>query len=67
MHVVKQSKMYESTYPYHLHPNKYNQELHYHPFAVNLYRYALSCNTLDYLSNKVCGLNETEDLNLHFF
>ena len=37
-----------------LHPNEYNQELHYYPFAVNLDRCVGSCNTLNDLSNKVC-------------
>ena len=36
-----------------LHPNKYSQELHYYPFAVNLNRCAGNCNTHDNLSNKV--------------
>ena len=40
-----------------LHPNKYNQELHYYPFAVILDRYVGSCNILNGLSNKVCVLN----------
>ena len=50
-----------------LHPNKYNQELHYDSFAVNLDRCAGSCNTLDDLFNEVCVPNETEDLTLHTF
>ena len=37
-----------------LHPNKYNQESHYYPFAVKLGRCIGSCNTLNDLSNKVC-------------
>ena len=49
-----------------LHSNEYSQELHYHPFAVNLDTCAGSCNTLDDLSNKVCVPNETESLNLYF-
>ena len=48
-----------------LHPNEYNQELHYHPFAVKLDKCAGSCNTLNDLSNKVCVPNKTEDLNIH--
>ena len=50
-----------------LHPNEYSQELHYCPYAVNLDRFAGSCNTFDDLSNKVCVPNQTEDLNLHVF
>ena len=50
-----------------LHPNEYNQELHYYPFAVKLDRYAGSCKTLNDLSNKVCVPNKTEDLNLSVF
>ena len=38
----------------YLHPNEYSQEFHYYPFAVKLDRCAESCNTLNYLSNKVC-------------
>ena len=48
-----------------LHPNEYIQGLRYYPFAVNLSM--RSCNTLNDLSNKVCVLNETEDLNLTVF
>ena len=36
-----------------LHPNEYDQELHYHPFAVKLDKCVGSCNTLNDLSNKV--------------
>ena len=50
-----------------LHPNEDNQEFHYYPFAVKLDRYVGSCNTLNDLSNKVCVLNKTEDLNLSVF
>ena len=48
-----------------LHPNEYNQELHYYPFAVKLDRCVGNCNTLNDLSNKVCVSNKTEDLNIH--
>ena len=48
-----------------LHPNEYIQGLCYYPFAVNLDRCVGSCNTLDDLSNRVCGPNKTEDLNIH--
>ena len=46
-----------------LHPNKYIKELHYYPFAVRLNICVGSCNTLNYLSNKLCVPNKTEDLN----
>ena len=48
-----------------LHPNEYNQELPYYPFVIKLDRCVASCNTLDYLSNKACVPNKTEDLNIH--
>ena len=47
-----------------LHANKYNQELHYFPFAVIIDRCVVSCNTLNGLSSKVYVPNKTEDLNL---
>ena len=47
-----------------LHPNKYSQELHYYPLAVKLDKCVGRCNSLNDLSNKLCGLSETEDLNL---
>ena len=47
-----------------LHPNEYSQEFHYYPFAVKLDRCVASCNTLNYLSNKVCVPSKTEDWNL---
>ena len=50
-----------------LHPNGYSQEFHYYPFAVKLDRCVGSCNTLNDLSNKVCVVNKTEDLNLKVF
>ena len=50
-----------------LHPNEYNTELHYHPFAVKLDRCVGRCNTLNDLSNKVCVPNKTEDSNIHAF
>ena len=37
-----------------LHPNEYSQDFHYCPFAVKSDRCVGSCNTLNYLSNKVC-------------
>ena len=48
------------------HPNKYSQELHYYPFAVNLDKRVGSRNTLNDSSNKVSIPNKTEDLNIHF-
>ena len=50
-----------------LHPNGYNEEFHYYPFAVKLGRYIGNCNTLNDLSNKVCILNKTEDLDRSVF
>ena len=41
--------------------------MHYYPFAVKLGNCLGSCNTLNDLSNKVCVLNKTEDLNIHVF
>ena len=61
-----QKRMTEPTL-INLHPNEYSQEFHYNPFAVKLDRYVGSCNTLNDLSNKVCVLNKTEDLNLSMF
>ena len=49
-----------------LHPNKYIEEFHYYPFAVNLDRCMESCSTFNDLSNKVCVPNNTKDLNLMF-
>ena len=54
----------------YLHLNEYSQEFHYYPFAVKsdkLDRCVGSCNTLNYLSKKVCIPNKTEDLNLSVF
>ena len=48
-----------------LHPNEYNQELHYYPFSVKLDKCAGSCNTLNDLSNRIYVINKTEDLNIH--
>ena len=50
-----------------LNPNEYSQEFHYYPFAVKLDRCAGSCDTLNDFSNKSCGPNKTEDLNLSTF
>ena len=50
-----------------LHRNAYSQEFHYYPFVVKLDRCIGSCNTVNNLSNKVCGPNKTEDLNLCMF
>ena len=49
------------------HPNEYNQELHYYPFVVKLDKCAGIYNTLNYLSNKVCVPNKTEDVKIHIF
>ena len=48
-----------------LHPNEYNQELHYYQFAVQFHKYVESFNTLNDLSNKVCVPNKTEGLDIH--
>ena len=50
-----------------LDPIEYSQEFWYHPFAVKLDRCVGSCVTPNYLSNKVCVPNKTEDLNLSMF
>ena len=50
-----------------LHANGYSQEFHYYLFVVKLDRGVGSCNTLNDLSNKICGPNKTEDLNLSMF
>ena len=42
-----------------LNTKEYSQELHYNPFTVKLDRCVGSCNTLNDLSNKVCGPNKT--------
>ena len=48
-----------------MHPNEYSQEFYFYSFAVKLDRCAVSCNTLNDLSNKICVSNKTEDLNLY--
>ena len=35
----------------YLHPNECSQQLHYHPFSVDLDRCVRSCNTFNDLSN----------------
>ena len=50
-----------------LHPKEYIEGFGYYPFAVNLDRCMLSCNTLKDLSSEVCVPNETQDLNLSVF
>ena len=50
-----------------LHPNEFSQVFHYYPFAVKLDGCVGSCNTVNYLSYKVCVPNKTEDLNLSVF
>ena len=50
-----------------LHPNEYSQEFHYYPFTVKLGKCVRSCITLNDLSNKVCVLSKTEDLNVSVF
>ena len=48
-------------------PNDYSQKFYYYPFSVKSDRFVGSCNTLNDLSNKVCILSKTEDLNLSIF
>ena len=50
-----------------LHPNEYSWELHYYPFKVRLDRSVSNCDTLNDLSNKLCHLEKTEDLNINIF
>ena len=50
-----------------INPNEYSQELCYYPFSNNLDGCAMSWNTLDNLSSKLCVQNEPENLNLHVF
>ena len=50
-----------------LKPNEFTQTLTYSSFAVKLDRCVGSCDTLNYLSNKVRVPNKTEDLNLSVF
>ena len=50
-----------------LHRNYYSQEFQYYPFSFKLDRCIESCNTLNYLSNKVCIANKTQELNLSVF
>ena len=39
---------------FNFYPNKYNQELHYYPFAIKLDKCIGSCNALNDLSDKAC-------------
>ena len=50
-----------------LHPNEYTQGLSHYSYVVNLDRCMGSCNTLYGLSNRICVLNKTENLNLNAF
>ena len=50
-----------------LHPNEYTQGLRYYPFAVNLNRCTISCNTVNGISKRICIRIKTEDLNLNVF
>ena len=50
-----------------MHPNEYSQILRFYPFPVNLDKCMGSCNTLNDLSNAVCALSKTENLNLNVF
>ena len=44
-----------------LHPNEYNKEFYWYPFAVKLDRCVGSYNTINDLSTKVCVPNKTEN------
>ena len=50
-----------------LNPNEYTERLHYYSLAVNVDRCTRSCNTLNGVSDRICVLNKTEDLNLNVF
>ena len=50
-----------------LDPKEYSSEFHYYPFIVKLGKCFGNCNTLNGLSNNVCGPNKTKDLNLSIF
>ena len=50
-----------------LHPNEYNQELHYYLTMANSERCVGSCNTINDLFNKVYVPNKTKDLNLSVY
>ena len=50
-----------------IHPNEYSQEFHYYSLVIKLDRCVGNCNTRNNLSNKICVLNKTEDLNLSMF
>ena len=67
MYILKKSKCKIQLTLINLHPNEYNQEFHYYPFAVKLDRCVGSFNTLNDLSNKVCVPSKTEELNLRVF
>ena len=41
-----------------LHADKYRQESHYYPFAIELDTYVGSCNVFNNLSDKVCVTNK---------
>ena len=53
--------------PTNLHPNEWNQELHFYLFVAKLEKCVRSCNTLNDLFNKLCVSNKTEDLNTYVF
>ena len=49
--------------PIDVNPNK----PHFYPFMASLNRCNGSCNTLDYLPDRICVLNKADDLNLVVF
>ena len=68
MRFVKQSEMCDSAYTYYvLRSSECSQEFYYYLFLVKLDRYVGSCNSLKYLSNKVCVPNKTEHLDISVF
>ena len=52
--------------PTHINSNarEYSQGIHYYPFTVKLDRCFGSCNTLNNLSNKVCGIMINVDMSI---
>ena len=68
MRFVKQSEMRDWAYTYYvLRSSECSQEFYYYLFLVKLDRYVGSCNSLKYLSNKVCVPNKTEHLDISVF
>ena len=64
MHFVKQSELYDSTYPDQFTSWRIQSSISPLSFAVKLDGCVGNFNTLNDLSNKVCVPNKTEDLNV---